>query len=65
MDVFLGQNQGLVVAEVELDSVDQQIDYPEWVCQEVSYDHRYFNGALSKSPWTIWPENQKPENQKT
>lgn len=60
VDVFLGQNKGLVVAEVELDQVDQSIDYPEWVGQEVSHDYRYLNGALSKMPWSLWPENQKP-----
>ena len=65
VDVFLGQNQGLAVAEIELDSVDQAIEYPSWIGQEVSHDHRYFNGALSKFPWTEWPENQRLESQKT
>lgn len=60
VDVFLGLNQGLVVAEVELDTVEQDIEFPDWVGQEVSYDPRYFNGALSQTPWTEWAENQNP-----
>ena len=63
VDVFLGQNQGLVVAEIELESVDQTIEYPSWIGQEVSHDPRYFNGALSQYPWTQWPENQRLINQ--
>ena len=58
VDVFLGANQGLVLAEVELESVDQEVQFPSWIGQEVSYDSRYFNGALSKKPWCTWLENQ-------
>ena len=54
IDEFEGANRGLVIAEVELDSVDQVIDLPEWVGIEVSHDPRYFNSSLAKVPFTDW-----------
>ncbi|QAU35379.1 CYTH domain-containing protein [Janthinobacterium sp. 17J80-10] len=54
IDEFLGDNFGLVVAEVELDSADQVIDLPEWVGQEVSDDARYFNSSLIAHPFSTW-----------
>jgi adenylate cyclase len=47
VDVFEGKLAGLVVCEVELDSVDQQISLPEWIGDELTYDRRYSNSALS------------------
>lgn len=46
VDVFFGRHQGLVLAEVELDSEEQSVVLPEWVGEEVSYDVRYFNSNL-------------------
>jgi adenylate cyclase len=54
VDEFLGANAGLVVAEVELASVDQQVELPDWIGDEVSDDPRYFNSNLAKSPFTSW-----------
>lgn len=54
VDVFEGQNQGLVVAEVELHSEDQEIEKPSWLGREVSFDRRYRNSALSKHPYRNW-----------
>jgi len=54
VDEFLGDNAGLVVAEVELDSADQAIDLPEWVGEEVTDDVRYYNLALASHPYTRW-----------
>jgi adenylate cyclase len=54
VDEFLGENLGLVVAEVELLSEDQQISLPSWVGQEVTHDARYFNSALSAIPYSRW-----------
>ncbi len=54
VDVFEGRNSGLILAEVELGSVDEQIVLPDWVAREVSYDHRYSNAYLSMHPWPEW-----------
>ncbi len=54
LDVFEGLNAGLVMAEVELESVTQYFDKPAWAGEEVSEDARYFNGYLSKHPFSRW-----------
>ena len=54
VDEFLGENQGLVVAEVELESTEEQVTLPEWVGEEVTDDHRYFNSRLAKHPFSEW-----------
>jgi len=54
IDEFLGENQGLVVAEIELDFEDQKFDTPEWVGKEVTGDPRYFNSNLICFPYTKW-----------
>ena len=52
IDVFLGDNQGLVLAEVELESETQQFSLPDWIGEEVSEDPRYFNVNLLKNPFS-------------
>ena len=54
IDEFAGVNQGLIVAEVELESEEQAIDSPSWVGEEVSGDPRYFNSNLIANPYTTW-----------
>lgn len=54
IDVFEGANLGLVLAEVELQSEDEQIDLPAWIGMEVSDDPRYFNSYLSQNPFNEW-----------
>ena len=54
IDEFLGENAGLIVAEVELKSADQAFDKPTWVGDEVTNDPRYFNANLVKNPFTRW-----------
>lgn len=54
VDEFLGANQGLVVAEIELDSEDQQFDKPDWIGAEVTDDLRYFNSSLIRNPFSNW-----------
>jgi adenylate cyclase len=54
VDVFEGDNAGLVVAEVELDSEDEVIHLPDWIGAEISHDKRYYNAALSALPFTRW-----------
>ena len=60
VDEFRGDNQGLILAEVELRTTDQSIDYPPWVGQEVSHDARYFNANLSQYPFSTWREESSP-----
>jgi adenylate cyclase len=54
VDEFLGENAGLVVAEIELTSEDQIFSRPEWVGEEVSDDARYFNANLLRHPFSAW-----------
>jgi adenylate cyclase len=54
IDVFHGQNDGLVVAEVELEREDEAFARPAWASREVSGDPRYFNAALSQTPFKTW-----------
>jgi len=54
IDEFLGENQGLIVAEVELESEDQEFPKPDWIGEEVTGDPRYFNSNLIKRPYTKW-----------
>ena len=54
VDEFLGENAGLVVAEVELESEQQAFARPEWIGDEVTHDARYFNANLLRHPYTKW-----------
>lgn len=58
VDEFSGANSGLVVAEIELDSEDQDIDKPGWLGEEVTGDPRYLNSQLVSLPFREWPENK-------
>lgn len=54
VDEFFGENTGLVVAEIELDSEDENFERPDWLGKEVTADPRYFNSNLVLRPYTIW-----------
>lgn len=54
IDVFAGENAGLVVAEVELVAEDEALELPPWTGVEVSSDPRYYNVNLVKHPYTTW-----------
>jgi CYTH domain-containing protein len=54
IDEFLGDNAGLIVAEVELKSEDQAFDRPAWLGDEVTGDTRYYNANLIKKPFRRW-----------
>lgn len=54
IDEFAGDNQGLIVAEIELDSEDEQPPLPDWIGTEVTGDARYFNASLVKYPFKDW-----------
>jgi adenylate cyclase len=54
IDEFWGENFGLVVAELELQSVDEVFEKPDWLGEEVTDDPRYFNSNLVLRPYTTW-----------
>lgn len=54
IDVFAGDNQGLVVAEIELGAEDEDFERPGWLGEEVSGDPRYYNVCLVKHPFKDW-----------
>ncbi len=56
VDVFLGENAGLVLAEIELTSETQEFAKPNWVGAEVTADNRYFNSYLVEKPFSTWNE---------
>lgn len=54
LDIFHGENDGLKIAEVELESETEEFQLPEWVGAEVSHDHRYLNANLIEHPFCNW-----------
>jgi len=54
VDEFYGENEGLVVAEIELHSEEELFDRPSWLGEEVTGDKRYYNSMLSKRPFSGW-----------
>ena len=54
VDEFIGENQGLTIAEVELESEDQSFEKPAWIGEEVTGDPKYFNSNLIQNPYTRW-----------
>jgi adenylate cyclase len=54
VDEFLGENAGLVVAEIELAAEDEAFDQPDWLGEEVTGDPRYFNSSLIRTPYSLW-----------
>lgn len=54
VDEFHGENEGLIIAEIELETEDAGFEKPEWVGEEVTNDPRYYNSNLVKNPYTAW-----------
>ena len=54
IDIFEGDNEGLIVAEVELSSVNETYPKPDWLGEEVTGDLRYYNSQLSEQPYKTW-----------
>ena len=54
VDIFEGDNAGLIVAEIELKSEDEKFSKPLWLSDEVSFDEKYYNSNLSKFPYKLW-----------
>ena len=59
IDVFSGVNQGLIVAEIELDELEQQFPRPPWIGREVSDEIRYYNSHLISYPYCQWSSCEK------
>lgn len=54
VDVFLGDNEGLILAEIELKAEDETFEKPDWLGEEVTGNPKYYNSQLSKSPYKLW-----------
>ena len=54
IDVFAGENEGLIVAEIELPEEQAAFTKPDWLGEEVSGDVRYYNANLIKQPFSLW-----------
>ena len=54
VDVFAGENEGLIVAEIELQSETESFEKPNWLGEEVTSDERYYNAYLSNNPFKSW-----------
>lgn len=59
VDEFMGENAGLVVAEIEVDRADEQIELPPFIGREVTGDPRFYNSQLSKHPFSKWDRTEK------
>lgn len=57
VDEFFGENEGLIIAEIELQSEDQPFDKPDWVTEEVTADPRYYNANLINHPYNRWKKS--------
>jgi adenylate cyclase len=55
VDVFAGDNHGLIIAEVELKHEHERIEFPSWVGTEVTGQRQYYNSALVQHPYRSWP----------
>ena len=59
VDEFLGDNEGLVLAEIELDSPDERFESPEWLGREVTGELRFYNSRLPDHPYCKWTEDER------
>jgi CYTH domain-containing protein len=54
IDVFEGKNKGLILAEIELNSIDENFEKPNWLGEEVTGNKKYYNVFLAKNPFKKW-----------
>jgi CYTH domain-containing protein len=54
VDEFHGRNEGLLIAEIELEDADETFDLPPWIGDEVTSDPRYYNAMLAQKPYSQW-----------
>ena len=58
VDEFFGKNEGLLLAEIELKSEDEEFAIPDWVAKEVTHDGRYYNANLVENPYDSWKDEE-------
>lgn len=56
VDEFLGENEGLIMAEIELETEDETFELPDWIQEEVSGEEKYYNSNLTLKPFRNWPK---------
>jgi len=56
VDVFCGDNVGLVIAEIELRHEDERFDRPPWLGSEITGQSQYYNGSLARLPYCQWKD---------
>lgn len=54
VDVFSGRNEGMIIAETELEDIDEPVQLPAWLGPEVTHDPRFSNNALYRNPFGVW-----------
>lgn len=54
VDEFIGENQGLIMAEIELDNETASYSIPDWATENITFDHRFSNSNLSVNPYSKW-----------
>lgn len=59
VDVFAGENEGLIMAEIELKDENEWFEKPSWLAEEVTSDKRFYNAYLSKNPFTQWASTSR------
>jgi adenylate cyclase len=59
VDRFKGENNGLIVAEIELEFIDQPFEKPDWIGREVTHDPKYLNANLIHRPFSHWSEAER------
>ncbi len=59
VDEFMGNNQGLIIAEVELHSCDEQVALPHWIGRELTGQRRFYNSHLRTHPYCEWSEEER------
>jgi adenylate cyclase len=68
IDVFSGENIGLIIAEIELPDEYHNIELPAWIGPEVTGQTQYYNGTLAQRPFRLWPQRDSaasaPENRR-
>jgi len=62
VDIFRGENKGLKLAEIELQSINQEFKIPDWVGEEVTHDRRFRNANLVTNPFSNWKHKLKSKS---
>lgn len=65
VDEFHGENEGLILAEVELSDENENFDIPEWFGMEVTGDIRYYNSQLAQYPYSKWKDHDRDQGKNT